>query len=544
MVRSQSPLRELLFQFFRRYRRQIFLGSLAIVLVDLSELAIPWLLKSVIDAASNGQVANQMNTILWSVLALTVVQVVCRYLWRVTLAQASMRAGADIREAFSDQIFKVPMGLYDRRQVGELMTLATSDVENMRMALGPGLISLIDSLFYCIAIPFAMLWLDPQLSWRVLLPMLLVPLVVVWCQKKLAFLSKQVQEQIGLLSSRTQEAIAGVRVVKVSSAEETVQARLDGMSHELNRRQVNMAGLSAFLAPSLEFFLSLSVVLLFAWGQDLSVGTLVALQRYLQKLMWPMSAIGMAMVYFQKASASGKTYYQFLEEPQAEEIVPLPLLDDPTVPRLGEVILSVRDLDFRYPHSDHGLSQIQFELKAGEWLGIRGPIGSGKSTLLSLLLGFYPVEPGKVFLAGKDLSKFKPHDLRQWFSPVLQDPYLFQGSIRTNLEDWEGIPLEDALKWSSIYDPSFERRLDEPMGEKGSGLSGGQKQRLAIARALRKNSPIFLLDDPLSSVDSITAHQVLARLKAELTARGKTVIFVAHREEHLQYCDRLIEVGK
>lgn len=541
-MRSEEPLRNLLGTFFSRYRWSILTGVSAIVVVDIAELAIPLLLKEIIDSVQTGEFMSRARLFLLGLGCTVAIQVFGRYLWRVSLARAAMRAGADFREEFSNQIFRVPISFYDRKKVGDLMNLATGDVENMRMALGPGLISLVDAIFYCTTIPIAMAFLAPDLTLKLLIPMLGTPIAVLLLQHRMGGLSRRVQDQIGKLGTLTQEMVAGVRIAKIYGIEDRVEKRLQDHSHELNRRQVSLSKLQASLGPSLEFFLSTSLVLLFAMSGGLSVGTLVAMQRYLQKMMWPMSAVGMAIVHFQKAKASGREYLKFLEEERTEEVVPIDQLPRIGAAKLPDPILSVRDLVFRYPSGQTSLGPISFDLHAGEWIGIRGAVAAGKSTLLYLLLGFYPIERGKIIVAGRDLMDYPAHELRNWFSSVLQDPYLFQGSIRSNLEFWDEIPLDSALKWSEVYEGVADRRLDEALGEKGSGLSGGQKQRLAIARALRKNAPIFLLDDPLSSVDIQTAEKVIEKLHRELRSRGKSVIFISHRPEHLRLCDRIVEV--
>ncbi len=559
---SKKPLHALFGYFFKKYRVSIIGGAVAIVLVDVAELIMPVLLRDLIDSVSVGLESvgsgsrvelsssglstwdlmspdSVLGRTFWILLALILVQVVGRYLWRVSLARASMRGGADLREWFSNQIFHVPLSLYDKKKVGELMTLATSDAENMRMALGPGMISFIDSAFYCVTIPLCMAWLAPELTWKSLAPMMLTPMVVLFLQRQVGEASRRVQEQIGRLGTLTQEVVAGVRVIKVQGAEDRMQSRLAQESHELNRRQIRLARFQSALGPSLEFFLSVSLVLLFAGSESVSVGTLVALQRYLQKLMWPMSAIGMAIVYFQKAKASGAEFFRFLEVPAQEQVIPLEDSIKPVPPEPGQLILELENVEFSYGEKPVFSDPLSLQVRSGEWIGIEGPVGTGKSTLFSLLLGFYPPQSGQIRIAGQPIQNYPVHNLRQWFSPVLQDPYLFQGSIRSNLEFWDGMPIEAALKLSEIYEGVADRRLDESLGEKGTGLSGGQKQRLAIARALRKNAPIFLLDDPLSSVDSNTAAQVLEHLTQELKKSKKTVIFVSHRREHLAVCDRV-----
>jgi ATP-binding cassette subfamily B multidrug efflux pump len=542
MKASEKPISTFLRFFLTKYRSQILVGAMAIILVDLAELALPILLKRIIDSFETHQTRELIPSTLLGIGLIVVIQVICRYVWRVSLARGAMMAGADFRKDFSEQIFQVPLSLYDRKNVGDLMTLATSDVENIRMAMGPGMIALVDSIFYCIMIPFAMYSMAPDLTFKMLLPVIGIPLTVIILQKKIGVLSKRVQERIGRLGTQTQEMVAGVRLAKIYGIENRVEKRLHDESHELNEAQIALSKVQAGFGPSLEIFLSSALVIMFGLGGSYSIGTLVAMQRYLQKLMWPMSAVGVAVVYFQKAKSSAIEFFRFLEEPQPEKLSEHASPGQFTVP-VDQPVIEARSLTFRYREDLAPVIQnLSFQVYPGEWLGIEGSVAAGKSTLLYLLLKFYEVERGQLFILGKDITEWKPVEVRALFSVVLQDPYLFQGSIRYNLDVGDEVEMEIALRHAEMQGRILDERLDEELGEKGSGLSGGQKQRIAIARALRKNAPVFLLDDPLSSVDIQTSLSVLSNLSRDLKLRKKTVLFVSHHPEHLLYCDRVVRL--
>jgi ATP-binding cassette subfamily B multidrug efflux pump len=532
---SSQPVSHLLRYFFAHYRAAILTGIAAIIVVDLAELALPILLKRVVDAASGNFTTELMHSTLFYVSLVVLCQVVCRYLWRISLSRGAMRAGADLREMFAKQIFEVTFSFFERRKVGDLMTLATSDVENMRFALGPGLIALIDSFFYCITIPVAMYYLAPDLMLKMLIPVLGIPVTVILLQQKIARFSRNVQERLGQLGTQTQETVAGVRLAKIYGAEDRLEDRLNAHSRSLNKSQVTLSKTQAAFGPFLEFFLSISLIILFGLGSSVSIGTLVAMQRYLQKLMWPMSAVGMAVVYFQKAKASGKEVYQFLEEERVEKIEEVPTHFSMEITP-GVPLVEAKNLNFRV------IENLSFQVFPGEWLGIEGRVASGKSTLFSLLLKFYDVPKGQLFVNGRDLTEWKPNEVRHFFASVLQDPYLFQGSVRSNLEVGDDVELYEAMETAHVHGAIVDHRFDERLGEKGTGLSGGQKQRIAIARALRKRAPILLLDDPLSSVDLETSKKVLGALVQSLKSRKKTVMFISHHPEHLEFCDRVIRL--
>lgn len=536
MIRSERPLSTLLGFFLRKYRRPVLAGCVTILLIDVGELILPMVLKSLVDAVQAGLSGLRLREALLWTLGVVCFQVLARYVWRVTLASSAMSAGADFRSVFSRQIFEVAFGSIERRKVGEWMTLATSDVENMRMALGPGIIALTDALFYCFTIPLAIIWVAGVGSLWVLTPLLLIPFLVILFYGRIFVQSAQVQSLTGDLGTLTQEMVAGVRVLKQAGSGAAISGRIALKSHELNRRQVVLQSLQSGMGPSLEFLMSTSLVLLFAWSPGMSIGVLVALQRLVQKLMWPMIAVGMAVVYFQKARASGREFYRFLEEERVES------LDSPGHRPVGlppdAPVLECRHLDYG------PLRNVEFTLRSGEWVGVRGPVASGKSTLLSLILRFQDPPRGRIFFHGKDVLDWDPPALRRELGSVLQEPYLFQGTLRSNLQTGEELGLDEALRIAALDGEDLQERLDEELGEKGISLSGGQKQRVAIARILRKPSSLLLLDDPLSSVDGETSMRVLGSLRNRWKSMNKTVLYVSHRTEHLEFCDRIIDLSR
>lgn len=538
MKSSVRAIRSLLRSHVIAHPKALIIGIFSIFMVDCADLFLPLILKDMVDSFESGKSLELVRSSFYAVAMVVAAQVMGRYLWRVSLARASHRSGARLRQEFSRQIFEIHYSYFDRRSVGDLMTLATSDVENMRVALGPGLISLIDAFFFCLTIPVGMYFIAPDITWQLLLPVAGVPVIVILLQKRIAGFSRRVQERIGALGTQTQETIAGVRLVKIYGAQDRLSERLRKQSHRLNEAQVSLSKTQAFFGPSLEFFLSISLLLLFRSAlTGTSIGTLVALQRYLQKLMWPMSAIGLGIIYFLKARESGREYFSFIEEPKVESIEsgkasPLPA-HDPRIP-----IIEAKNLNFRV------IQNWSFQVREGEWVGIQGNVASGKSTLFSLLLKFYDPPRGQLFVLGKDILDWNPNEVREYFTSVLQDPYLFRGSIASNLEVGDELDIRVATEIAGIPALLMDTRKDEDLGEKGTGLSGGQKQRVAIARALRKRAPILLLDDPLSSVDLSTSERVLEKLHSALKKKNKTVMFASHHPEHLLYCDRVLKLAE
>jgi ATP-binding cassette subfamily B multidrug efflux pump len=543
-ARQVNPIRRILLFFWKNYSKAILIGAFAIVLIDAAELILPLLIRDAVDSFSEGVLSLQKrNRLIQGLGAVVFLQIIGRYVWRVALSKSAMLAGAEFRKKLAEKSFQISFLKMEKYKVGDLMTLATSDVENVRFALGPGVIALIDAGFYLISLPIAMFLIAPALAWKILIPVALIPWVVLVFQGRISIQSKIVQEQIGRLGTLTQEMIAGIRLIKINGMETLIRKKLSDESHQLNAKMVELTQNQARLNPGMEFFLSTSMVLLFS-STEFSIGTLVAMQRYLQKLLWPLSASALAVIYFQKAKASGEEIFRYLDETDVEEGQTHTRTEKNVLqPKPDQPIIEAKKLNFSFVSSKPILKNLTIKIYPGEWVGIAGPVGSGKSTFLELLLKFYPVERGALFVNGVDLSELSPAEVRTCFSTVMQDPYLFQGTLLENLNiGEESEPLSWTMNVSGMYDDEFQHRLEQKIGERGVGLSGGQKQRVAIARALRKKSPVLLLDDPLSSVDSKTAEHVLKQMSHEIRKLNKTVVMVSHHPEHLRYCDRVVNL--
>lgn len=547
-IKDRAVLRKLFTDHFRDYWPQLSLGISAIVLVDIAELILPLLIKRVMDGIEKGNYHELIPSTLVGLAIIITIQTFARYLWRMMIVVNSMRKGAALRNALASHLLRVSVPFYDRKKVGELMTLATSDIENMRLALAPAVIMLSDAIFYGVSIPLVMFYLAPDLAWKLILPVVAVPFLVAKVQGRIASISKQVQKWIGELSTSTQDTVAGIRVLRVFGAEPNFQNKLSGLSHELNRHQVQLARYQAAMGPMLEFWMSVSMVILLILSvpASVTVGTVVALQRYIQRLMWPLSAIGLAVTLLQRSKQSGTDYHEVLEVPREESCEEsckesMRLQNELKVSSGQKTILVIQNLNFSYGQHPNVIKSMNLTLKHGEWVGFEGGVGSGKSTLVALLQKFYAIERGHIHFLGKDLKDLSAFEVRAALSVVMQDPYLFKGSIRSNLDVGEELSIEEALKLVELEE--WIPRVDTlEIGERGVGLSGGQKQRLAIARALRKPSLLMVFDDALSSVDSVTAQKVLKNLHQYFLSRQKTVLYFSHHPEHLKYCSRRVQL--
>lgn len=532
-------------------------------------------MKNAIDSVQAGEPRSQLFRIAATLLGLTLVQMICRFGWRMTLVRTSMLSGRDLRDRFATKLFSLSASFFDRMRTGDLMSLATSDVEAVRMSIGAGFILFVDALFFLLTIPFVMAWLSPGLTVLAFITLPLVPIVVIVMERKIHARFQKVQECASQLSSLAQENLMGIRLVKAHAREDAQIRIFREKGEEFARLNQHLARVQTTLGPSLDFLMSLGLVLLLAYGgrkvlgAEVSLGTFVAFQRYIQRLVWPMAALGMAVTYYQRGVTSEERIRKVLEEetgtPEAEN----PVLPE-GAPKEGEKQnlsgswpgpwrtkgrIELRDLRFRFPGSGKEiLHGITLSIEPGERLGIAGRVGSGKSVLLGLLPRLYSVGKGMIFLDGVDVNDWPLEKLRDQVGYVGQDLFLFSDTIlenvglglpgeflqETGLDASSVNPVEAFARTASIHEEiaRFPERYLTKLGERGNTLSGGQRQRLALARALAREPAVLILDDALSAVDSETEETVLSRLRAR--APRATELVASQRISAIEEADRVI----
>lgn len=544
-----------------KYRRWIGIGLASLILVDFLEIFPPLLLKRAVDAVQDRQPSQELHRIAAVYLGIAVIQGFCRYAWRMYLIRSSLFAGRDIRRGFTRHVFGLSTSFFDRRRIGDLMSLSTSDVEAVRIAVGSGLLVFADAMFYFATIPVAMYWLSPKLTLLALLPLPVIPWIVMRNEREIHLRYEKVQESFSRLSAMTQEALNGVRVVKAFAREDAQSRRFREAGEEYLQLNLRLARVQTAFGPTLDFTMSLGLVLLlFVGGRDLiqgdsgwvTLGTFVAFQRYIQKMVWPMAAVGMAINFYQRAvtSAARLEQVQALSSDVADVPCPkLPRLDPRTGKTAGRI--EFRGLSFRFPGEEREvLRGITLTIEPGERVAFLGTVGAGKSALLSLLVRLYPVSRGMLLIDGVDVNDWPLEELRRQVGYVSQDVFLFSETVVENvaygLHDWrEGTSafstsrIEQATELAAIHDEVLQLSgaYSTRLGERGVNLSGGQKQRLTIARALAKEPPILVLDDALSSVDVQTEERILRSLR-ERPGRN-TELIAAHRISTIRDADRI-----
>ena len=546
------------------YRRWVSAGLLALVIVDLLDILPPIFLKYAIDIAVERRPARLLGITALAYFGVSMVQGVCRYAWRMYLIRASIFAGRDLRGKYADHIFGLSISFFDHRRMGDLMSLAINDVEAVRIAVGTGLLVFADALFYLLTVPFAMWWLSPWLTLLVCLPLPIIPLMVLRNEKEVNLRFEEVQGCFGRISAMTQESLHGVRVTKAFAREDVQIQRMRDIGEEYMKLNLGLARIQTAIGPFMDFCMSLGMVLLL-WvggasiihgeqgvgygGIAIGLGTFVAFQRYIQKMVWPMAALGMAVNYYQRSVSSShrlKAIFNLTSD--------VPNVAQPILPKKYRGHVEFKNLSFRFPHDPKiVLQDISLTIESGERVAIVGTIGAGKSAMLSLFPRLYPLDRGMFWLDGVDVNDWPIEELRRQIGYVSQEICIFSDTILGNvgygLQDWlEGndptVPVEEAARVAALHEeitglPSIYRTR---LGERGVSLSGGQKQRLTIARALVKRPSILVLDDALSSVDVQTEEKIL---KGLLDRPGRnTEVIAAHRISTVKDADKIVVLNQ
>lgn len=542
-------------EYFWKYRKLMFLGILAIIVVDILDVIPPLLMKEAVDIATQSTGASDagqgrwFTTLLEVSIAYLVVgfgQAFARYAWRMYLIRGSQMAGRDIRQRFVGHLFGLGSSFFDRRKIGELMSLHSSDVDAVRMALGPGLVVFADALCYLLTIPVAMLILSPKLALISFIPLPIIPWLVWRNEKLVAKRFGTTQGSFANISAFAQENLNGIRVIKAFSREDAQRSQLEKMSLQHKDLALKLARVQTSFGPLMDFTMSLGMVLLLWLGGNLvldaqiSLGVFVAFQRYIQKMVWPMAALGIAFSFYQKGLASSMRVKEVLDT-QTD----LPEALTPHVATVkGEI--EFRNLTFTFPKAKTpALKNINLKIKAGERIAFLGTIGSGKSALLGLLVRMYPVERGMVFVDGVDILDWSLESLREGVGFVGQDGFLFSDSVTENVAlglktEAPLSQIEEVANLAGVHRDmvALSKGYETVLGERGVNLSGGQRQRLTIARALAKRPSVLVLDDALSAVDVKTEETILANLRAR--QGRKTEIVAAHRISTIKDADRIV----
>ncbi|MBI1883843.1 MAG: ABC transporter ATP-binding protein [Chlamydiae bacterium] len=545
-----------LYHYAKPYKREFAFGILTLFIVDFLQILPPLVLKEFIDRASLALKGEKhFSPFLWlgvAYITIAIGQSICRYFWRMFLMRGSFKVAEKIRDDYFSKLQKLPPSFYNRNTIGDLMSLATNDTEAVRFALGPGLLVLADATFFLMSIPPTLFILSYKLAFLSLAPMLMVPFIITRIEKLIHERFEKVQNQFSKLCAFSQENLEGIRIIKAFTREWTQLNRFSKIGKEFVRLNLKLARAQAAFDPLFTLAVSLGLVslLIFA-GKDvimgsISLGTFAAFTRYLDQLVWPMTAFGLSVTYYQRGKTSLERICQVLQEKEENKTSEGNAFSIPS--QINAPFLEVRHLTFTYLGSSRPVLQnINFQIQKGSRTAIVGTIGSGKSTLIRLLAGLHETPPHMIFWEGSDFSKLPLEERRKKIAFVPQDVFLFRETLRWNILMGGPFPemkgdvwLFELLKRSGLDKEAGRWNLDLKMGERGLTLSGGERARVTLARALAVDAPLLILDDALSSVDSHTESEILHHLSHEKLSRNQTLILITHRLSKLWDFDQIL----
>jgi ATP-binding cassette, subfamily B, multidrug efflux pump len=544
-----------LLPFVDRYRRQFLIGLASVIVTTSIQLLSPWVLKFAIDDLTAGVTRTKLASYAGALLGIACVGAIFRYLMRRILIGASRDIEFDIRNAFFAHLLQMPLGYYQARRTGDLMSRATNDLNAVRMMIGPAVMYSANTILVFIVAIILMLSIDARLTLMALLPLPLVTLSVRYFGSAIHKRFEAIQEQLADLSAVVQEALAGVRVVRAYNQESHEIDRFRKANQEYVWRNRVLIRLQGLFYPSMTFFLGLGSLLVLWLGSrrvisgQITLGEFVAFNAYLVMLSWPLIAFGWVTNILQRGLASWKRMLEVLDA--------VPAIDDRHVTDAGRSApltgaIEIRDLVFAYPGTESRvLDQVSLRIEAGQTVALVGATGSGKSTLINLLPRVHEPPPRTVFIDGIDIREIPLEKLRGTIGFVPQEPFLFSDTIAANValgtlsysaphQNDKADRLREAAAVARLDKDveSFPQGYDTMVGERGITLSGGQKQRTALARAVMLNPRILILDDALSAVDTYTEEEILARLRAFM--RRRTSIIVSHRISTVRHADKIV----
>jgi ATP-binding cassette, subfamily B, multidrug efflux pump len=547
--------------FVRPYWRRIALGLALVVVSNAAGVLGPALLGRAIDLI--GQEGASLGGIVNHALLIVVVAVIAgagRFGMRLILNAESRRVETDIRRHFLEHLLRLDAAFYGAVRTGDLMTRATNDTQAVRMAIGPGIMYLVNTIVMTGFVLVFMFSYSLSLTAIALVPLLLLPVVMMRFGRIIHDRFESIQEHFGVLSTMVQENLSGVRIVRAYRQEEA-QA---GEFRELNRgyvdRNMALARVSAAFHPLLSLLTGIGLLLVLWFGGlqvidgRLTAGGFVAFGLYLAMLTWPMIALGWVINLFQRGAASMGRLNRILRTEPAiadrprEPAVRTEAESDQADARPIHGEIEFRDVTFRYPGSARDvLHGVSFRIPAGATVAFVGPTGAGKSTIAALLTRRYDPTGGEVLLDGVPLPELPLAVLRGAIGLVPQDAFVFSDTIGENIglgitgpgtdrEAWIRRSADVAQLTEAIA--TFPRGFDTLLGERGINLSGGQRQRTTLARAIARDPRIIVLDDALSAVDTRTEAAILRGLRDVL--RERTAIVISHRVSAVMDADLIL----
>jgi len=525
-----------------RYRRGLALGMGSLIAKDIIGAALPLVIRSGVDSLTSGFRLGILFQFAALLAGLSLIKGIFQYWMRVILIGISRDVEYDLRNDLFSHLVTLSSDFYGKYRTGDIMARSTNDLNAVRMMLGPGIMYWTETMFTAILTISVMLLVNWKLTLICLIPAPLVSLAVILFGRRIHDRFETIQRMFSDISSRVQENLSGVRVIRAYAQEQAE------MNQDYVTQNIRLARLSALFMPLLQALIGLAFLIVLLFGgyellqHRISLGSFIMFNTYMGMLVWPMIALGWVVNLMQRGMASWKRIMELMSE--RPKIFRNEFEESEEFKEAGGA-LRFADVEVRYK-TGVALKNIDLEIPAGATVAIVGHTGSGKSTLVSLIPRLIDPTGGAVYLDGVDLRDLDPEWLRRQIGFVPQETFLFSATLAENIA-WgvEGATEAEIARAAELAGlapdiAAFPAGYQTMIGERGLTLSGGQKQRVAIARAVLRNPRILILDDALSSVDTLTEERILTGLAGVM--RGRTTILISHRVSTVQSAQRIFVI--
>jgi len=538
-----------LISYVRPYMGRLIAAIACIILAAGGNLAVPWIIKDVIDQVLINKDMAMLNIIAIGILIIFFLRGIFFFGQTYLMSYIGQRVIIDIREAVYRQLQRLSLTYFDKRQTGAIMSSVTNDVSALQAALVESMVELVTEAMILIGSLGAMFFLHWKLSLLTLITMPLVLQAINTFGKKLRKAGRVLQERAADITAILQETISGIRVIKSFAREDYETDRFKQENFYNFRAQMKTSQLLATLTPVIEFLSAIGVTVIIWYGGmevidgNLTSGALIAFLIYVVNLANPVKRLSKVYGNIQKSLAAAERVFAILDtEPDIKDMPGA--IDLPEVK--GHVAL--QHLSFAYSPGQYALRDVSLEVKPGQTIAIVGPSGAGKTTIANLLPRFYEATEGSILVDGKDIRTVTMQSLRQQIGIVPQETVLFNGTVYDNIlygrldaTHEEVIAAAKAANAHNFID-RMPDQYQTQIGERGAKLSGGQRQRISIARAILKDPRILILDEATSALD--TESEKLVQQALDKLMIGRTSFVIAHRLSTVQRADMIVVLDK
>ncbi len=482
------------------------------------------------------------------VVLLAILKGIFTFFMRQTLIVMSRLIEYSLKNEVYQHYQNLGTSFYKRNNTGDLMNRISEDVTRVRMYLGPAIMYTINLTFLFILVIGTMASVNLKLTFYVLIPLPILSITIYYVSNLINQKSELVQRQLSMLTTFTQEAFSGIRVLKAYSRERNSIERFESECNAYKDRSMDLVKINALFHPFMILLIGMSTLLTIYVGGleviagNISIGNIAEFVIYVNMLTWPVASLGWVTSLVQRASASQERINEFLME------IPEINVNTGSVDKImGEIIF--KDVSYIYPESGiQALINVSFTIKPGQSLAILGKTGSGKTTISQLVNRLIDPSEGTIYIDGKDLKTMNLTNFRKNIGYVPQDIFLFSDSIANNITfenpSNDQVLIEEAINAAGLNTDinNFPKGVNTMLGERGITLSGGQKQRVSIARAIIKEPKILIFDDCLSAIDTETEEIILNNLVKVIV--NKTSIIISHRISSIKHADHIIMIDQ